>query len=332
MKRMTNLLRAARFVCGDDASARVIEPLLADWQRELQLARRQGTFAYAAIAASGAGALARSLLACAITESLWIPPLRGAMFSLLAIAFTVSASVLVLMIPAVPRTERSLADPLMQRWLLVMSSTVLPPSFLLAMFMQRRDPRATVRHAVIGLSLVAIAMTALTVTTNPDTLRRRYSTFEFQERLRARMLIEAQSHPDIYRGRALEQTLATTVEQRRAIYDRMQARFAEFRKNDPPQTFAERFAQWQPVMLSVVFAVMGWMLGGMGDATISRGLIWWSLVFLATIAMTPLLSLLVGVPMPRPAQWWMLPMFTSMTLALVVAARTNRRSSIRGES
>ena len=86
----------------------------------------------------------------------------------------------------------------------------------------------------------------------------------------------------------------------------------------------------QPILLSIVFAVMGWMLGGIGRATVLRGLLWWALVFLTTITMSPLLSLLVGVPMPRPAQWWMVPMFTSMTLALAAVTRT-RWSRIRGD-
>jgi hypothetical protein len=66
---------------------------------------------------------------------------------------------------------------------------------------------------------------------------------------------------------------------------------------------------------------MGWTLAGLEQPTVSRGLIWWALVFLATIAMTNLLSLLVRVPMPRPPQWVMLPLFASITAVLIAAAR-----------
>jgi hypothetical protein len=66
---------------------------------------------------------------------------------------------------------------------------------------------------------------------------------------------------------------------------------------------------------------MGWTLGGLRHPTVSGGLIWWTLVFMATIAMTNMLSLLVGVPMPRPPQWAMLPLFASLTLVLIASVQ-----------
>jgi hypothetical protein len=329
---MKRFLSFTEFFCGATARNRVIEPLLADWQKELGLARSQGVISYATAAVSGAVALMRSLVACAIVEGVWLPPARGMLFSVLAIVFSVAMSIAILLMPRLPSgMTHSPGDPRTQLWLLVMIPTVWPPAFLLAMFMHRRDSRATFRHAIVGVLFAAIATTAVVVATTPENINRRYNTFEFQERIRARMLIAAKSDPDIYRGRAREQTLATSVEQRRANYEKFQSRIAALRKNDPPPTPAERFAQIQPILLSIVFAAMGWMLAGIGHATVSRGVIWWALVLLATITMTPLLSLLAGVPMPQPAQWWMLPMFTSMTLALM-AARKTRWSQIRGDS
>ena len=75
------------------------------------------------------------------------------------------------------------------------------------------------------------------------------------------------------------------------------------------------------MLLSVVFAITGWMLAGFGRPSITRGAAWWALMFAATIAMTRMLSYLVGVPMPRPPQWVILPIFTSMMLALMIAQR-----------
>ena len=331
---MRRLLTIAAMVCGERAAGAVIEPLLADWQKELGLARSQGLISYATVAASGALALMRSMAACAIAEGVWLPPARGTLFSVLAIIFSAAASVAILLIPSMPYgpSSHNLADPMAQRWVLVMSSTVLPPAFLLAMFMHRRDPRATFRHAIVGITFAAVATIVVVFTTNPETINRRYNTFEFQEQMRARTLAAAKSDPSIYKGNSYQRALATTVEERRASYQRFQLKLAEWRRNDPPPTWAERFAQLQPILLSIVFAIMGWTLGGIGPVTVSRGLIWWALVFMTTIAMSPLLSLLVGVPMPRPAQWWMLPMFTSMTLVLVTAGRETWWPAIRGES
>jgi hypothetical protein len=330
---MNRLLALVTAVCGERSRQRVFEPMLADWQRELALARSQGRPAHLRAAAAGALALVRALVACAIADGVWLPPAGATALSMLAIGFSVAVSTAFLLVIApTPYISRDIAGQLAQRWVLVMSATVLPPAFLLAMFMHRRDPRSTLRHGIVGVSLTAVAMIVIVARTNPEVINRRYNTFEFQDQMRARMIEVAKSDPDIWKGRSLERTLATTVEERRASYDRMQARFAEFRKNDPPPTRAERFAHIQPILLSIVFATMGWMLGGTGRTTVSRGLMWWALVFITTITMSPLLSLLVGVPMPQPAQWWLLPMFTSITLVLVAGTRTTRRSAIRGES
>jgi hypothetical protein len=317
---MLKLLDLAGWLCGPSARARFIEPLVADWQCELESA--QGPIRIAVVTVSGALALIRSMIACAIAEGVWVPPARGTAFSILAIAFSLVVSIAVLLIPPLPSVlSRNPADPLTQRWLLVMISTVLPPAFLLAMFVHRRDARATLRHAIVGVSLAGLATTAVVVATNPEGINRLFNTFEVQEQIRERMLEAAKSAPDIFKGRAYQQTLASTVEERRARYERTQARLAEFRTHEPPPTWAQQFAQLQPILLAVVFAAMGWTLAGLEQPTVWRGLIWWALVFAATIAMTNLLSLLVRVPMPRPPQWVILPLFASITAVLIAAAR-----------
>jgi hypothetical protein len=330
---MKRLLTIATAICGWRASHSVIEPLLADWQRELEAARARGLFGLALVSAAGAFALVRSMIACAIAEGLWVPPLRATALSILAIAFSlaVSTALLLTIAPMPSGFSRNPVDPLAQGWLLVMTSTVLPPAFLLAMFIHRRDARATMRHAIIGAAFVAIATTAVVITTNPEAINRRYNTFEFQERIRERTLAAAKSNPSIYKGNSYQRTLATTVEQRRASFDLLQSYLAKTRQHDPPPTWAERFAQLQPILLAIVFAAIGWTLAGLAQPSLTRGLIWWALVFLATIAMTNLLSLLVGVPMPRPPQWVMLPLFASISALLIAAARV-RTSRLGGHS
>jgi hypothetical protein len=90
---------------------------------------------------------------------------------------------------------------------------------------------------------------------------------------------------------------------------------------EPPPTWGDRFAQWSPVLLTVVFAIIGWALAGFSSPTIQRGVAWWALMFAAIVVMTRMLSYLVGVPMPRPPQWVILPIFTSIMLALIIGAR-----------
>jgi hypothetical protein len=319
---MNRLLTLADFVCGEPARRRVFEPLLADWQRELQQARVAGAAGYTMAMLSGSFGFARAVISCAITDGIWMPPLHGALLSVAAVGAAIAASIGILLTAAPPNLAGGLSLPSVQLWVLTWAGSVVPPVFLLGTFMLRCDSRATHRHAIVSTVLAAFATTLLVVSTTDEALRRRYDTFETSERMRDFSLARHREGRLVYRGSAYQQELATTIEQRRARFVRYRAQMNAIRY-EPPATMSSRLAQWRPVGMSVVFAAMGWLLAGLGSPTISRGIAWWALILAAIVAMTRLLSLLVGIPMPRPPEWAALPLFTAMMIALAIGARRN---------
>ena len=63
---MARLLALAAWWCGEHAKAVVFEPLLADWQHELEAASHSGRARYIAAWLSGVFAYARSFARCTI--------------------------------------------------------------------------------------------------------------------------------------------------------------------------------------------------------------------------------------------------------------------------
>jgi len=322
---MSRLLKIADFICGERARHRTFEPMLADWQRELERAKRAGVLPFASAAASGGLGFARAVLYCAVSEGVWMPPLRGTLLSLAAVSTAVAISIgVVLIAPPPSHLPRDLSLLVVRHWVLTWTATIVPPAFLLSTFLLRLDPRATARHAVVFTIVAAVATGVLIVNTTNDALRKRYDSFEMYEQTRAVSLERHRAGQFVYTGSSYQQEIATTVEQRRARYERFLAQMAALRRNDPPPTWRERFGQWSPLLLAVVFAITGWMLASFGKPTVTRGVAWWTLMFAAIVAMTRLLSYLVGVPMPRPPQWVMLPIFTAIMLALMFGSRRIR--------
>jgi hypothetical protein len=189
-----------------------------------------------------------------------------------------------------------------------------------ATFLLRCDRRATIRHGILFILIVTAAASALVVTTTDDALRRRYDTFEMSERMRERNIAAIRAGKIVYDGGRYQRELQTTSEERRARFDRFHAQLDAWRQKDPPPTWSERLTEWSPVLLSAVFAAMGWMLAGLARPTIGRGIAWWGLMFTAVVAMTRILSYLIGVPMPRPPQWVMPAVFVAVTAALAMHA------------
>jgi hypothetical protein len=315
---MNRLLTVAELIAGRSARQRVFEPLLADWQRQLQHA--DSPSARLTVAASGAVAFARALAICAVIDGAWMPPLRVSLTSLAAITFAVLISIGVLLIAPVPQdVPRDLSEPLVQRWILVWAGILLPPAFLLATFLLRRDARCTQRHAALVTLLAAAATALVVVNSTDDALRRRYDTFEVQEHMRELALARHRAGAPVFAGDRYRRTMQTTVAERRANFERYRARMAAHRQ-DPPPTWRDRFAQLRPVLLAIIFSMIGWMLAGLGHATVPRAFGWWALVFVATITLTRIFWLVVRVPMPRIPEWLMPALFTFVACALAIHA------------
>lgn len=313
---MNRLLQIAELIAGGAARHRVFEPLLADWQRELQHA--SGPIARVITTASGFFGFVRALLVCAVIDGAWIPPWRATLSALGAIALAFGISVSVLLIAPVPQhLPRDLSEPMVQSWILVWTGILLPPAFLLGAFLLRRDARVTLRHSVIFTLFAAAATTALVAHTTDEALRKRYDTFEMQEHLRDLALARHRAGQAVFSGDRYRLTMQTTVAERRANFVRHRA-LMEAHRQDPPVTWRDRLAHVSPVILAVVFAIIGWTLAGFGNATIGRAFGWWALVFMATITLTRIFWLVVQVPMPRTPPWLMPALFVAVACALVV--------------
>ena len=322
---MRHAATLAKFICGDAACARVFEPLLADWQRELQHAA--GPISRTAAVLSGSFAFMRALAVCFVIDGAWTPPLRATLTSLAAITVAVAISIGVLLMAPLPQNlPLDVSEPVVQRWILIWANILVPPAFLLATFLLRRDTRASRRHAIVFTMLAATATTAIVINTTDDALRRRYDTFEVHERMRELALERHRAGSFVFSGRRYEETMRTTVEERRASFDRYRASIDRIVATLPAPTWSDELTQFRPVMLAVIFAVMGWTLAGLGRATVPRAFGWWALVFMATITLTRIFWLVVQVPMPRTPQWLMPTLFVFVAVALGVNAIRSRRS------
>ena len=328
---MLTLLAIAEFVCGATARHRTFDPMLADWQRELDEAHRRGTAPDLFALGSGCFGFTRALLYCAVSEGVWIPPLRASLVPIAAVTAAIAISIAVLLIARYPSNlPRDLSLPMVQSWVLVWSATFVPPVFVLATFLLRRDRHATIRHAIVFVAFAIAVTTALVINTTDEALRRRYDTFEASERMREWQLADIRAGRAVYDGGRHQRELRTTVEQRRARFNRYRAQMDAMRQ-DPTPTWRDRFERWSPIAMAAVFAIIGWTLAGLRMPTVPLGVGWWALMFAAIVAMTRILSYLVGVPMPRPPQWIILPIFTSIMLALVINARYSQRLESGGQ-
>jgi hypothetical protein len=99
---MASLFALAAWWCGPQRTALVFEPLLADWQRELDAARHAGRAQYAVAFASGLIAYARTFLKCTLTVSGWLPTSRAARIVALTFVCTFDIALFLLWIASLP--------------------------------------------------------------------------------------------------------------------------------------------------------------------------------------------------------------------------------------
>lgn len=110
----------------------------------------------------------------------------------------------------------------------------------------------------------------------------------------------------------------TTIEQRRAAYDRFMA--MKGRRQPKPVTVQEQVRRYQPVGLAILFGVMGWTLAGLGRVTFVRAAGWWLLVYAAMLTFGGMPGTITGMAMPILPHAYSIPIFGAITLALVVAS------------
>lgn len=180
------------------------------------------------------------------------------------------------------------------------------------------------RHATVAIALGAALASAVTVWTTPEAINRRFTTFELFERDRERALANDRAGRIQYPWTAVRQVRPpTTREERLASFNRFMAMRAEAEARRPPVTWRQRLSRSQPVLLTIMFGVMGWTLAALG-ALWTRAAFWWVVMYCGMLAFTGLLSSTVGevaFPTVRLPFWMATPTFAVSTLALVLAAR-----------
>lgn len=318
---MTRLLALAEWLSGESARRQVFEPLVADWQRELMEARHDGPWQHKRAMVSGGFAFAATLARCAMTGGGWLPTSRAVSAGVLAFIVAVDlAATGLLLVSRLAGRPVDFGSIQTQGYLLATAVLVVPLAMLPAVFMLRRDPRSTVRHATAAITLGAALTAGVAVFTSPEAIAAYFSSFEITEREYQRALANDRTGRYQYPGTARRQALGeTTIEQRKERHQRYEAWRAEQESKRPPLTWQQRLTRLQPAILAILFGVMGWTLAGLGGASMPRAAMWWALMYLLTLTMSGQIS--VALRATRLPHWIMLPTFAALTLTLVIAAR-----------
>jgi hypothetical protein len=310
------VLAIAEWVCGERARRDVFEPLIADWQRELREARRGWRYAIAVL--SGAAAFIVSLGRCFVADGSWVPTSRAAGGSFLAFIFALDAAAALLLI-----LELEAGRPVdvgsiqTQFYLLSMLAVTIPVGLLPALFVMRRDPNSTTRHAIGGLVLGTLLTATVVEMTAQESLNDYFSTFAASERQYQRNLANDRAGRYQYPGTALRQLRGpTTTEQRREAY----RKFTEWRQRQEasqrPMTLQPRLRRQQPALFAFLLGMMGWTLAGLGTTSLRRAWLWWILMLGAMLALNGTLSSALRSSV-RPPFWLALPTLAAVTMLLV---------------
>jgi hypothetical protein len=317
---MNRLLALTEWLCGERLCRSTFEPLLADWQRELDEARREGRWQVAAAAVSGAAAFARTLVRCMMFNDGWLPGPRASMVAALTFVIALKAAFIILWVLSLPSgMTTDIGAIRTQSFLLSFAGLAAALVLLPVVFIMRGDPRSTPRHALTVIAVGAALTAGIATLTSPEALNRYFTTPEWFEREYQRSLANDRAGRVTYPGTAVREVQRLTFEQRRARYDRYMAWRAEQEAKQPPVTWLQRVQQLRPVALAVLFGVMGWTLAGLGPATLGRAAGWWALMFVATLSFGSMPGTLTGIGMPILPHSYALPLFGAITLALVVA-------------
>jgi hypothetical protein len=159
---ITRLLAVAGWLCGSNATRTVLEPLIADWDRELRDARAAPLTARTLIVARGGAALTLTLLSCSVRHVL---SSEGRMWKYGAATFVLAATLSIvfeaMMINAQVGPDYP-PDLMLIAALRFSRATALASALLPAMFLLRRDPRVRPVAAIGALALgTAVVMLAV---------------------------------------------------------------------------------------------------------------------------------------------------------------------------
>jgi hypothetical protein len=321
-------LRAAEWLCGEEHRRLIFEPLVADWQHDLDIARDAGRGRYAHALASGLFAYTRSLARCTMTARGWLPTPRAAQIVALTFVVAFDAALFLLWIASLPSgLTRDFSSQQTRYFLMSSAGLVFAPIMLPALFLMRRDARSTARHAVSVIMVGAVLAAGAVALSSPAILNRYFQTFEAIEADYQRNLTNDRAGRITYPGTAVRRLKPTTLEERRAAFERYQAWRAQDQNQRPLLTAQQQLRRMQPAALAIVFGLMGWTLAGLGPVSYRRAVMWWMLIYAASLAFGVMPRALTGIPIRGVPYEYALPMFGLATLALVIASwwRTEER-------
>jgi hypothetical protein len=301
----------------------VFEPLIADWQRELE-----GTSGAARwwIAARGCSALALTMALCLVTGGSAMPRLtlvKGSIVLLLSTALLIAIQI------GLNSFQFKQDFPFeMRLWMAVpmILPLAIPVAILPMMMLIRGAGRLAVRGAIALLCGAAI-VTYLTAGWLTPLMQGDVRDELYQEMDRRTVASERAGRVS-YPWTAARQARPTTPEQRAAARQRW--------KSNPLYLAgqAERTRpRWGraailPAGLTIAMGALGWALGGLGRTRVVHAAAWWSFTWIALMFLDGRF-LFPGNPVAqiigRPPYWLPLAVFATAALAVSMAAH---RSSI----
>ncbi len=325
---MKPLLAIAEVLCGRALRLDVIEPLVADWDRELRGSASQPFFSRAGILVRGSLAFTLTLASCALRHAITTETGMWK-YSLLALATAMSLGIASEMAILHARATGALFLPDVLLAFAFRSATVtaFATALLPALFLLRRDQRVTGRTATIWLLAgAAITAAAIVVLPGPEGFQ---LTAEQNERLYQRAVANDRAGVFTYPGSASRQLREpTTPESRRASYERFLA-WAETQRGDrPPPTPWQRLRRSSTPILAALFGIIGWNLAGVLQPTAMRAFVWWGVAWFAMLAMDGRVASIFKVANFRRPAWWVLPVMAGIAaLALTIASTRRHRGT-----
>jgi len=323
-----SLLRLAEWLCGPALRASVFEPLLADWQRQLDDVPAS-SWARARILVSGATALGLSIAQCLLTGGIRMPRIALIKGS----AVLVLSTILLVLIQIGLNTQQFKADfadfPFEMRiWMalpLVLPLAV-PLAMLPIMMLMRGAGRMSTRAATIvvlaGGLLTLVTTGWLTPMSRGDVRDSLYAEIE------RRTIAKEQAGDYSYPSTAARQARPETPEQR--------AQRREAFRNDPRYAANQanltrprwNRSTFMMAALGVALGALGWALGGLGRTQAIHAAGWWSLAWLAMMILDGRAQYWVNggvLRLGRAPYWVPLAVFATAALALSIASRRAAR-------
>ncbi len=258
---------------------------------------------------------------CTISFRGWLPTSRAASIAALTFFLAFDFGLFVLLVPAIAAGEADIGSIQMQSFVMAAAQIVVAPVLLPVVFLMRRDARSTACHAITAIGVGALITAGIVIMTSEERVRSYFSTFEAYERQYQHNLANDRAGRVTYPGTAVREARSpSTIEQRRAEYERFRARMAQQDVTPRSASWQQRASQFRAVALAVLFGVMGWTLAGLGPASFRRAAMWWALMYVAMLAFRGTPTILALPSIVRLPHAMALAFFGTITLALVAAS------------